>query len=144
MKITVVGAGVVGCAVAYELAARGARVELIDPRGPGRGATSASAGILAPTIEGHSKALLRLGACSVALWDDFVRRVEAESGQPIEYDRSGTLQIALNDAQAAALSELARCLESAGVPHTVLDTRGAMMLEPGVTDRTTMALLVPS
>ena len=144
VNITVVGAGVVGCAVAYELASRGAHVQLIDPRGPGRGATGASAGILAPLIEGHSQALLRLGTCSVALWDDFVRRIQRESGQTIEYDRNGTLQVALDDAQAVELSDLARRLQSAGVIHSLLDGRDVAKLEPGVTDRATMGLLVPA
>jgi glycine oxidase len=143
VKITVVGAGVIGCAVAYELASRGARVELLDPRGPGRGATGASAGILAPLIEGHSQALLRLGTCSVALWDDFVGRVQAESGLTIEYERSGTLQVALDQTQAPELLDLARRLESAGVQHTVLEGRDALTHEPGLSPRTTLALLVP-
>ncbi len=142
MNITVVGAGVVGCAVAYELASRGARVQLLDPRGPGGGATHASAGILAPLIEGHSQALLRLGTCSVALWDDFVRRIQTESGLTIAYERSGTLQVALEQAHAAELLDLGRRLESAGVQHSVLDGRDAAKLEPGLTDRATMALLV--
>ena len=144
MKITVVGAGVVGCAVAYELASRGARVELVDPRGPGRGATFASAGILAPLVEGHSQSLLRLGMCSVALWDDFIRRVQIDSGLPIEYERSGTLHVALNDAESAELSELARSLESAKVAHSWLDRREAERLEPALTDRVVGALLVPA
>ena len=143
MNITVVGAGVVGCAVAYELASRGAHVQLIDPRGPGRGATAASAGILAPLIEGHSTALLRLGTCSIALWDDFIRRIQSESGQTVEYARSGTLHVALNDTHAAELSNLARGFASANVPHTLLDGPDAARLEPGLTTRATVALLVP-
>jgi glycine oxidase len=143
VNITVVGAGVIGCAVAHELASRGARVQLLDPRRPGRGATGASAGILAPLVEGHSPALLRLGTCSVALWDDFIRRIQSESGESIEYERSGTLHVALNETQAAEISTLVRGLESAAVAHTVLDTRDAAKLEPGLTDRMTTALLVP-
>ena len=49
--IIVVGAGIVGCAVAYELARRGASVEIVDERPVGMGATQASAGVLAPYIE---------------------------------------------------------------------------------------------
>jgi glycine oxidase len=119
-------------------------VELLDPRGPGRGATGASAGILAPLIEGHSQALLRLGTCSISLWDDFIARIQRESGQTIEYDRSGTLQIARNDAQAAELTELARRLQSAGVTHSLLDGPDAAKLEPGISARATMGLLVPA
>lgn len=144
MNITVVGAGVVGCAVAYELASRGARVQLIDPRGPGRGATLASAGILAPFVEGHSPALLRLGTCSVAMWDDFIRRVQSASGRAIEYERSGTLHVALNEAQSADLLQLAGSFKDAGVAHTLLDARDAAKLEPGLARATTAALLVPA
>jgi glycine oxidase len=118
-------------------------VELIDPRGPGRGATVASAGILAPFVEGHSPALLRLGMCSVALWDDFIRRVQGESGRAVEYERSGTLHVALNDAQSAELSRLARSFQDANVPHTLLDPRDAATLEPGLATATA-ALLVPA
>jgi glycine oxidase len=144
VNITVVGAGVVGCTVAYELASRGAHVQIVDPRGAGRGATGASAGILAPLVEGHSQSLLRLGACGVELWDDFVRRIQVESGRTVEYERSGTLQVACDAAQADALSELVRRLESAGVPHSVLDGREAATLEPGLTNRAVSGLLVPA
>jgi len=130
--------------VAHELASRGAQVQIVDPRGAGRGATGASAGILAPHIEGHSQALLRLGVCSMALWDDFLGRVQTDAGQHVEYERSGTLQVAFNPAQAAVLLETAHRLEAAGVAHSVLDGREAMELEPSLTDRATTALLVPS
>ena len=79
MNITVVGAGIVGSAIAYELASRGASVRLIDSRGVARGATRASAGILAPQIEGHIPELRKLAACSLAMYDDFIRRVERDS-----------------------------------------------------------------
>ena len=49
--IIVVGAGIVGCAVAYELARRGASVQIVEERTAGMGATQAAAGILAPHIE---------------------------------------------------------------------------------------------
>ena len=49
--IIVVGAGIVGAAVAYELARRGAAVRIVDERPAGMGATQASAGVLAPYIE---------------------------------------------------------------------------------------------
>src|SRR5262245_35904686 len=49
--VVVVGAGIVGSAIAYELARRGASVELLEGRQAGRGATHASAGMLAPHIE---------------------------------------------------------------------------------------------
>jgi glycine oxidase len=144
VNITIVGAGVVGCAIAHELASRGARVQLIDSRGVARGATRASAGILAPHIEGHIAQLRRLAACSLAMYDDFVRRVEHDSGRSIEYQRSGTLQVALDDAEAAALSGDAHELTAAGIECALMEADAARRLEPLLRHEVTAALLVPT
>jgi glycine oxidase len=88
VNVIVVGAGVIGCAVAWELASRGAAVQVVETRGTGGGATKASAGMLAPQIEGHIAPLLALGSRSLALYDEFVARVMADSGRDVEYDRS--------------------------------------------------------
>ena len=74
-QVVVVGAGVIGCAVAHELARRGASVRVVDRRDVGQGATQASAGVLAPYITAHvGSALLDLGARSLELYDEFVAR----------------------------------------------------------------------
>ena len=143
MNVTVVGAGVVGCAVAHELASRGAHVRLVDSRGAGRGATGASAGILAPYVESHGSSFLRLGLCSLALWDDFILRVRSDSGQPVEYERSGTLQVAVESLRATDLAEAARHFQATGTEHALLDAHEASRLEPGLSDRVTSALLLP-
>src|SRR5688572_9466738 len=104
VQITVIGAGIVGLAIAHELASRGAGVRIVDPRGAGEGATWASAGILAPQIEGHSEPLLRLGIASLQEYDRFIDRLTEESDQLIEYQRSGTLQVAITAEEAQRLS----------------------------------------
>ena len=50
--------------------------------------------MLAPRIEGHSEALLRLGLNSLELYDSFITRVATDAQRRIEYRRSGTLQVA--------------------------------------------------
>ena len=137
------GAGIVGCAVAHELARRGARVRIIDMRGTGRGATQASAGILAPYIEGHLDALLRLGVCSLSLYDRFIARASADARRTIEYERSGTLQVAQNDPESAELDVAAGRLAAAGVAHTLMDGSEARRAEPSLSPRIRAALLVP-
>jgi glycine oxidase len=102
--VVVVGAGVIGCAVARELARRGATVRMFEARTVGAGATQASAGILAPYIEGHDRGtLFDLGVRSLAMYDAFVREVAEESGLAIEYRRCGTLEVATDGAAAARL-----------------------------------------
>jgi glycine oxidase len=144
VKVTVVGAGVIGCAVAYELARRGARVHVADPRAPGQGATRASAGILAPYIEGHVPSLLKLGVRSLALYDDFVQRVTADSGLDVEYGRNGTLQVAAADGDTVRLAALARELAQARVAHRLFDRDEVREVEPDLSPSVHSALFIPS
>jgi glycine oxidase len=144
VKVTVVGAGVIGCAVAYELARRGARVRVADPRTPGQGATRASAGILAPYIEGHVSSLLTLGVRSLALYDDFVQRLTADAGIDLEYVRCGTLQVAVADAEISHLAALSRDLTKARVAHRLLDAHEVREAEPELSPSVHGALLIPA
>jgi glycine oxidase len=143
VKVTVVGGGIIGCAVAHALVSRGAAVRIVDMRGAGRGATQASAGILAPYIEGHLDALLRLGVNSLALYDEFVARVSADAQQPIEYERSGSLHVANNEAAAMELAIAARRFAHAGVAHELMPPQEAQRLESALSPRMISALLLP-
>ena len=142
MTIVVIGAGIVGLSVAYEAASRGARVHVVDPRGVGQGATRASAGILAPYIEGHIDALLRLGLRSLELYPGFIARVEADSGERVEFERNGTLHVALDEDEAGRLASTAQVLAAARAEYELTDGAGARQLEPGISGRVTAALLV--
>lgn len=130
----VVGAGVVGCAVAYELSARGAGVRVVDARGTGQGATRASAGMLAPYIEGHSDALLRLGIWSLDQYEGFLARVAADARRPVEYRRTGTLQVARTDRGAEHLRERQRALADLGVVASLLNGDEVRRSEPALAD----------
>ncbi len=143
MKVTIVGAGIVGAAIAYELGARGAQVCLVDARGSGQGATQASAGVLAPYIEGHSADLLRLGLRSLDQYDSFIARVASDAGRPVEYRRLGTLQVARSDDEVQQLREAARVLKESSMPHTYLDGDGARTLQPALSEGVCGALRVP-
>lgn len=132
--VVVVGAGVVGCAIAYELARRGARVQVVDRRDIGAGATQASAGVLAPYIEAHDgPALLELAARSLDLYDEFVANVVEDSGAAVQYVRSGTLEVALDEAGLAHLAEVERVCAGRGVEAELLDAAAAREAEPHLT-----------
>ena len=143
MNITIVGAGIAGCAIAHELSSRGIGVRLVDARGIGLGATRASAGMLAPYIEGHVTPLRALGVRSLAMYDEFIRRVTRDSGESPEYERTGTLQVARTAAEVAELCAGARILKEAGVEHALLDARETRQLEPGLAEDTAAALHLP-
>jgi len=103
-SVIVVGAGIVGCAIARELAVRGVACTVIDDRPVGGGATRASAGMLAPYVEAHERGpLLELAVRSLDLYDDWIAAVRLESAIDVEYRRIGTLEVALDSAHAAGL-----------------------------------------
>jgi glycine oxidase len=143
--IVVVGAGVIGCAVAYELARRGASVELVDMRAAGMGATQASAGILAPFLEAREEGLLLdLLVRSLELFDPLIADVSRDSGQSIPYKRSGTLEVGTDDNRMTELRATAAMLGRRGVPADLLDAPGVSEVEPHVTAGVLGGLLVPS
>ena len=141
----VVGAGIVGCTVAYELARTGAKVQVIEPRTPGQGATRASAGILAPHIEGHSSDVLRsLGTRSLDLYDDFMTRLRADSGRDVHYQRNGTFELAFSDADADRLRNLSRTLAAEQIESRWISPGGFGELEPLASSIARGALLIPT
>lgn len=96
-RAVVVGAGIIGCAIARDLAVRGISCTIVDPRPIAGGATQASAGMLAPYVEAHERGpLLDLAVQSLALYDDWIAAVRAESGVDVEYRRIGTLETPSN------------------------------------------------
>ena len=115
--MVIVGAGIIGCAIARELAVRGAACTVIDARPIGGGATQASAGMLAPYVEAHERGpLLQLGLESLALFRDLIPRLTGETFD-VPYQMIGTLEIALTPEQAARLrrGQTGRWLEPADV-----------------------------
>lgn len=143
VNVAIVGAGIVGYAVAYELASRGASIRIVDPRGVGLGATHATAGVLAPYIEGHSEQFLRMGVSGLACYDGFIERVRSDSGHTVEYRRNGTLQVARTSLEAAALEETARRLAASNIAHSLLDAQSVRSVEPALAGDVSAGLLVP-
>jgi glycine oxidase len=131
--VIVIGAGVIGCAVAFELAEVGLRVRVIDARTPGAGASQASAGVLAPSVEGHGSPVLRtLGRRSLDLYPTFVERVVAASGHPVEFQRPGTLEVATTADERARLERSSVELAAERIENHWLDAAALGDREPNL------------
>ena len=144
MNVLVIGAGVIGASVADALATRGAHVTVLDMRAPGRGASQASAGVLAPYIEAEQDSpLLQLGTRSLALFDDFVGGIATRSSRPIEYARTGTLDIALNAADAGRLKASKAWLDAKGVRNEWFDETSLRQFEPAASPGALGGLFIP-
>jgi glycine oxidase len=140
--VIVIGGGIIGCAIARELARRGGKVKLFEARTVAAGATQASAGILAPYIEGHDRgSLFDLTLRSLALYDDFIREVADDSGSTIDYRRCGSLEIPSDESTAEVLRRNARESADAGLQWLTGDE--ARQLEPALPPTIPGALLSP-
>ena len=142
--IVVIGSGIIGCAVAFELGRRGAQVLVVDDREPGMGATQASAGMLAPynEVEGEGPHL-ELTARSLDAYDAFMARLRADSAEAVEYCRTGTLTVAFDDGEAKRLNELATFLSGKAVVAEMLDASDVRREEPALSSAVRCGLLVP-
>ncbi|HEX2449529.1 MAG TPA: glycine oxidase ThiO [Gemmatimonadales bacterium] len=99
--VVVVGGGVVGAACARELARNGRRVAILDPGGARGQAWRASAGLLAPQIEGRQGDLLfELGLAGRELYSDLAETLREATGIDVGLWRGGSASLAMTEAEA--------------------------------------------
>jgi glycine oxidase len=92
VDLTVRGAGVFGLAIAWEALRRGARVRVIDPAGPGAGASGGVVGALAPHAPDGWNTKKQFQLDSLLASEDFWAGIESVSGVGSGYGRTGRLQ----------------------------------------------------
>ncbi len=105
MKVIIIGAGVAGLAIAWRMAKSGAQVLVLDRAQPARGATYASAGMIAATAEiavAGSPGVL-FGRRSRDLWPDFAKELESASGVEITFRQDGALIVSAGSKDAERL-----------------------------------------
>ena len=142
--VLVIGGGIIGCAAAWELTRRGAAVTLADPRPIAGGASQASAGMLAPHIEGrHDRMLHALGVRSLQMYDGLMSAL-ADEGHRITYTRTGSLDVALTDDEARQLQAIARSTAADDAGCEFIDAGAVRSLEPAVTRKARGGLRIPS
>jgi len=129
----VVGGGVIGLAIAWRAALAGMTVTVVD-EAPGRGASWAAAGMLAPVTEVHygERPLLALNLAAAARWPTFAAEVEGASGLPVGYRPGGTLAVARDADDNAALEDLYQFQLRCGLQVERLRSRECRQLEPGL------------
>jgi glycine oxidase len=142
--VVVVGAGIVGCAVAWELGRAGVRVEVVDRHADAREASWAAAGMLAPLAEASGPGpFLELLRAALARFPSLASRLLDETGLAIEYDTKGTVVAALTAEDEAALSTRADWQEAAGLPVRRLSGVELRRLEPAASPEVRGGLFLP-
>jgi glycine oxidase len=127
----VVGGGIVGASIAWRLAQRGVRVDLLDSGRLGGEASWAGAGMLAPGSEMTERAWwTELALASHAGYPAFVEELSAESGEPIDYRECGGIESAFDEAEWQALQERAARQSELGIVSEPLSPSQTARLIP--------------
>lgn len=142
--LVVVGGGVVGCTVAYELAKAGLAVTLVERGTPGCEASSAGAGMLAPQAESSAPSpLLTLALASKALYADLALELRERTGLDIEYETGGNLHCFLDEGDEAVGRGACAWQREAGLKAELLGRGEALALEPDLSPEVRGALFLP-
>lgn len=144
-RVAIIGAGVMGCAAALGLRARGVHVVLLERAVPGAEASSAAAGILGAQAESHvpgdSFAFFLEAREAYGAWAEELRA--ASGGLDIGYRRSGVLQLGWNETERAELAEIVRWQSKAGARAELLEGDAARKIEPELSPKVLAAAYFP-
>lgn len=143
-SVVVLGAGVIGMSIAFELAEASVACTVVDPA-PGRGASWAAAGMLSRAAEvapGEEALLDDLGA-SAAMWPEFARRVQAAGAIDVGYVAAGSLLVGLSQSDVREATRLASLVASAGIDVEPLSSEDVERLEPALAGGLRGGFLLP-
>jgi glycine oxidase len=142
--VAIAGGGLIGGAVALELAQAGLSVALFEKGQPGREASWASAGILSPAPETPGMIpMVPLGKASMALYPGFAANVEETSGQSVGLRSFGTVDALFSRDATRDLSTLIALHHGLGLKAEPLRPEEARELEPALSPDVEAAALRP-
>jgi glycine oxidase len=141
--VVVLGGGVIGLAVAWRARQAGLAVTLVDPGDPA-GASPIAAGMLAPVTEAHygEETLLQLNLVSSQRYPGFIAELEEATGMDCGYSQCGTLAVARDADDNAALDDLYTFQERLDLKVERLRAKECRELEPNLSPRVRGGILV--
>ena len=145
-RVTLVGCGVVGAAIAYDLSQfPDLEVRVLDRQPPAQASTGAALGVLMGAISTKTRGNnLQMRLNSIQRYNEWVPRLEAESDRPLLYNRCGILRLcfegedlefwhklaAVRQAQGWRLEILDHAQLAASYPQIALDALSAAIYSP--------------
>lgn len=101
--VAIVGAGIAGSLLAFQLIRRGIHVTVYQPEVSHSTCSQVAAGMLAPTseLEQGSQQVFQLGLRSIQLWPEIIEALKVETSLPLYCDLAGTLVISHSQDQAS-------------------------------------------
>jgi glycine oxidase len=144
-EIVIIGGGVIGLSVARALALRGVRdICLVEREDLGTEASFAAAGMLAPQVEADANdEFFKLACRSRDMYIDFAARLLEETDVNVELDTTGTIYIALSEADAVDCEKRFAWQTTAGFDVERLSANEVLSIEPSINPSVKLALFFP-
>jgi glycine oxidase len=140
----IAGGGLIGSAIALELALNNLRVALFDAQEPGREASWASAGILSPAPENPGMiSMVPIGKASLAMYPGFIAEVEERSGFPTGYRAKGTVEALFSRHAREELNTIIALHRGLGLRAEAISAKEAREMEPALSEEIEAAVLRP-
>jgi len=141
----IAGGGLIGCAIALELARHDLRVAIFDSQQPGREASWASAGILSPAPENPGMiSMVPIGKASLALYPDFIAQLEKLTGMATGYRAKGTIEAIFSSHAREELSTIVALHRGLGLQAEAISAKEAREVEPALSEEVAAAVLRPN
>lgn len=120
--VVVIGCGVVGAAIAYELSrVPRLKVTVLDRQNPAQGATSAALGVIMGAISKKVKGRAwQLRQTSMQRYETLIPELESLTKTKIPFNRQGILRLCLTGEKMSKWEDLAQVRESQGLPLKIL------------------------
>jgi glycine oxidase len=131
--VIVVGGGIIGGAIALQLAQSKVRVAILDRGDPGSEASWAAAGMLSPAPDSPSAIpLVPFGRASLSLYSQFVAEIEEITGRELGLRHDGAIEVLFSADAERQLSTLVALHRGLGLPTEPLPIDEARKLEPAL------------
>ncbi|MCA9176256.1 MAG: glycine oxidase ThiO [Planctomycetales bacterium] len=130
--VVIVGGGVIGLSIAWELANRGREVCLLERGEPGREASWAGAGMLPDVPTDTDDALEQLMAASRGLHEQWAQRLREATGIDNGFHVNGALYLARSAGERASLRAWQRSCGEAGLDCSWLEPDEVLQFEPAL------------
>lgn len=142
--VVIVGGGIIGGSIAFELALRNLRVVVLDRQELMREASWAAAGMLSPAPDCPAAIpLVPLGRASLALYSGFIDAIEEFSELSTGYRTGGALEVLCHGDVERELSTLVALHHGLGLACEPLPLEEAQEMEPALGRNARAAAFLP-
>lgn len=128
----IIGGGIIGASLAFELSLKGQAVLVVDRQEPGREASWAAAGTISPAPDAPAAAMDALARESYRLYPAFISELESATGKSAGFHPDGAIELFFGSRAEAERDERFKIISEAEISSRPVSMAEAARLEPAI------------